>query len=257
MGRPQLNKKQAVIETLNGNQLKLVQDSTKYTIKPNVMDKYSVDFAKFGVKNGALVEVSYNDNNEVSYIKKVKKEDVKVEEKSESKPELTQEVKQEVENGESQVFEWTILGITPDHKVMGFKESSYMKDGQEKRIWYNLSEKVQKLVESGAVKAGEKSTRKVTIVGKEVVDIEAIQLQEEVKRPENKATDSDVESCKSEVKVKVSNTNDSICRQVAAKNATEIIKLLIEKDREEVNSSSKIVETLHLLTQEGIKDLVE
>lgn len=229
MGRKPVTKKTVEIFSLNVKEKKIyfVGEKIAYTLSDNVVNK--CDFEKFKIGKGTTVEVSVNDDNVVSFVKKVKQP------KKEEKINIVETSNTTQENTEI----WTIKGITPNKTVICFYEAPTKEDGKTK--WYNLSEVVKEKIEKDEITA--KSKVKVTLEGEEIKNIELIEDKKEENDTVNKSKYVD------------RNTNTSIEHQVANKGAVQIVQSMIEKDRSDVDSLDKITDVISQLTKSMAMDI--
>lgn len=249
---------------------------SKMTVKWYVAKKNLVKFAEsedaYAVVEGLTVEAKAGDKVEVEIEDKVvvkmeKLDTVQKEEKKEEKAE-TKEVKTEPEPSaekeapevepstpakyefpftleEPVVVTWTVAAYSPKNAVIKFEEQ------ESAKYWYPIKDKIvpsfeginkgdKIAVKIGKVEATAQSGNRYMKDGIIAIDKGSIEKKEAPETPETK------EEPKREVKR--SDTNDSIERQVALKEAGAIVRSLIESGSEFTNCQVKIEKVLKDLT---------
>jgi len=219
----ELTKKVLVVSGMPSNKkvIKFKDDDTWYDISEKVQ---GYDLEKYGVIAGATVDVSFDDNQQVVFLKAKKGASTPKEEKVEAPKE---------ENAEGKTETLVIAGVAKNKKVVKFKG----KDG-----WSQISPELQELdYDAVGYKSG--ATVLVTFDDKSVITSMAVEVN-----PEPASNDSQSSS-------KGSYSNDinanSIEAQVAWKGAVEVVVALINQGMLTEDPSA----TLKELTRIGIESI--
>ena len=191
------------------------------------------------VKDGDSVEVLFDKDDVVVCVKKITSKSSETSTKKEEK--TTTKV-------DGEVKEWTIKAITTKKDVVKFEEgetSWYIipKDVRDAFADIKAKDVVRVVIGTATEKGKEKPA---------VISVEKTESQSTEKSSASSATSESYSDKLSYESQRGSDTNNSIERQVALKEAGATLRAIIEAQREEVNTVDKSIIALKKLTKAGL-----
>ena len=220
MADKDLVKKVLVVDGMPSNKsvIKFQGDETWHEISQKIQ---GYDLVKYGIVPGASVDVTFDKNGQVIYLKVKKDAEVKTENKE-----------QPQESGNDTKM-WTVKAIAKNKKVIKFEESG--------KPWDNVSSDIEAL-DLKAIGIVPKAKVLVTFTGDVVTAISLATVE-----PEPSPVDE------ANMNLSSRSTNNSIEAQVALKEAGAIIRTQIENGINIIN----IVDSIKIYTKAGLDAMAQ